>query len=84
MFPGQARARTSADLSPLIARNVEVGAQRPPDVTRVDAVFDGLRRGAPAEDGEHMVDEQRSSSHRAELAVDELVEFGQPHPPNLR
>jgi hypothetical protein len=31
-----------------------------------------------------MVDEQRSSSHRAELAVDELVEFGQPHPPNLR
>jgi hypothetical protein len=31
-----------------------------------------------------MVDQQRSSSHRAELALDKLVEFGQPHPINLR
>jgi hypothetical protein len=84
MFPGQARARTSADLSPLIARDVEVGAQRPPDVTRVDAVFDGLRRGAPAERGQYVVDEQRPPPHGSEVALDKLVEFGQPHPINLR
>jgi hypothetical protein len=31
-----------------------------------------------------VVDEQRLAPHRAELAVDELVEFGQTHRSNLR
>ncbi|MBP1820838.1 hypothetical protein J3E61_004401 [Mycobacterium sp. OAE908] len=31
-----------------------------------------------------MVDEQGGAAHRAELAGDEFLEFGQPHAPNLR
>jgi hypothetical protein len=30
-----------------------------------------------------MIDEQRGAPHRAELCLDELVEFGQPHRMNL-
>jgi hypothetical protein len=68
-----------ADASPLIAGNVEVGAQRPPDVAGVDAVLDCLRAGAPVQAGQHMVDEHRGPADRAELSLDELMEFRQPH-----
>ena len=70
--------------SPLITRDVEVGAQRPPDVAGVNAVLDSLRGGPSAEPTEHVVDEQGGAAHRAELAGDEFLEFGQPHAPNLR
>ena len=46
---GRDGAKTSADPSPLIARHVEVRAQRPPHVAGFDAVLDGLRGGPPAE-----------------------------------
>jgi len=67
----------------LIARHVEVGAQRAPDVAWIDAVLDGLRRGAP-EPGQHVVDEQRGATHRPELTIDEFPEFRQTHVLNLR
>lgn len=70
--------------SPLITRDVEVRAQRAPDVSWVDAVLDGLRGGPPAEPAEHVVDEQRRAAHRTELFFDEAVEFRQPHEPKLR
>jgi len=61
---------------PLVARNIEVGAQRPPHLTGVDTGLDGLLRGLAAESGQHMVDQQRGTPHRAELRLDEFVEFG--------
>ena len=70
--------------SPLIARHVEVGAQRAPHVAWVDPVLDGLRRGASADRGQHVVDEQRRTTHRPELTLDQHLEFRQPHPTNLR
>ena len=76
--------RTGASRSPLVTRHVEVGAERPPHVAWLNAVLDGLRGRAPVETGQHVVDEQRLAPHRAELAVDELVEFGQTHRSNLR
>jgi hypothetical protein len=76
--------RTGASRSPLITRDVEVGAQGSPDVAWLESVFDGLRGGAAAETGQHMIDEQRPAARPAELAVDELVEFGQTHRSNLR
>lgn len=69
--------------SPLIARDVEVGAQRPPHIARLLAVLDGLGSGPAVEGGEHVVDEQRTAPYRAKLAVYELVEFRQPHESNL-
>ena len=68
--------------SPSVAGHVEVGAQRPPHLARVDAVLDGLGR-RPPESGQHMVHQQRCAADRTELSLDELVEFGQPHAPNL-
>ncbi len=44
--------------SPLVAGNVEVGAQRSPHVARVHAVLDGLRGGTTAETRQHVVYEQ--------------------------
>jgi hypothetical protein len=82
--PAPVEPRTNASDSPLIARDVEVGAQRPPDIPWVDAVLDGMHRGSPAETREHMVDEQRPTTHRPELTLDEDVEFRQPHAANLR
>ena len=70
--------------SPLVARDVEVRTQRAPDVTRVDAVLDGLSGGSSAECRERVIDEHRRAAHRPELPLDELLEFGQPHPNNLR
>jgi hypothetical protein len=67
----------------MIARDVEVRAQRPPYVTRVHAVLDGLSGGAP-KSGQHMVDEQGRPARRSELPLDEFVEFRQPHPTKLR
>jgi hypothetical protein len=67
----------------LITRDVKVGAQRPPDVPGIDAVLNGLRRGAPAERGQYVVDEQRPPPHGPEVALDKLVEFGQPHIANV-
>lgn len=34
-----------------MAGNVEVGAQRPPHIARIDALLDGLQSGAPAQSG---------------------------------
>ena len=65
--------------SPFIARDVEIRAQRTPDIARIDAVLDGLRGGAPAEAGQHVVDEHRRRPDLSELALDEIVEFRQPH-----
>ena len=76
--------RTSASQSPLIARDVEVSAQRAPDVARVDAVLDGPGGGPPAELRKYVVDEQRRTAHRPELAFDKFLEFGQTHAPKLR
>jgi hypothetical protein len=70
--------RTNAD-SPLIPRDVEVGAQRPPDIPRVHAILDRLRGRAPTETGKHVVDEHRRAAHRAELSLDQFIEFRQPH-----
>ena len=72
--------RGSGSGSPLVARDVEVGAQRAPDVARVDAVLDGLGGGSSAESRQHVVDEHRRAAHRPELALDEFLEFRQPHP----
>lgn len=69
--------------SPLIAWDIEVGAQRPPHTARLHSVLDGLRGRTALESSEHVVDEQRTTPRRAELAVHELIEFGQPHGPNL-
>ena len=69
--------------SPLVARHVEVGAQRAPHVAWNGAVLDGLRRGAP-EPGQHVVDEQRGTTYRPELTLDEFVEFRQTHVIKLR
>src|SRR4029077_8474634 len=70
----------NAGAPPLVARDVEVGAYRPPHVPRVDAVFDGLGGGSSAESRQHVVDEHRRAAHRPELALDEFLEFRQPHP----
>ena len=70
--------------SPLVTRDVEVGAQRPPDVPWLDAVLDRLGGGSSAECRERVVDEHRRAAHRPELTLDELLEFGQPHRTNLR
>ena len=69
----------NAHKSPLVARDVEVGAERPPHVPRVDAVLDGLGGGSSAESRQHVVDEHRRAAHRPELSLDEFVEFRQPH-----
>jgi hypothetical protein len=63
----------------LITRDVEVRAECPPDSAGLDAVLDGLRRRAAAEAAQDMVDEQRLAPHGTELALDEFVEFSQPH-----
>jgi len=68
---------------PLFAGHVEVGAQSPPDVPGVDTVLDGLNRGAPAESGQHMVDQKRGAAHRTELGLDQFIELGQPHATKL-
>jgi hypothetical protein len=66
-----------------MTRHVEVDAQRPPHVARVDSVLDGLRGRAAAETTQDVVDEHRATSHRAKPAFDEFVEFGQTHGPIL-
>jgi hypothetical protein len=70
--------------SPLVTRDVEVRAQRTPDVAWVHAILDGLRGGAPAETGQYMVDQHRLPTHRSELQLDKLVELRQPHESKLR
>ena len=70
--------------SPLIARDVEVRAQRAPDVAWFDAVLDGLGGGPSTESRQDVIDEQRCSTHRPELAGHEFLEFRQPHATNLR
>lgn len=64
---------------PLLARHVEVGAQRPPYIAGFGTGFDGLRGGAAPHTGQHMVNQQRGTAHGSELPLDEFVEFGQPH-----
>lgn len=49
--------KTGASASPLVARDVEIGAQRAPDVARVHAVLDGLRGSAPAAPGQYVIDQ---------------------------
>ena len=71
------------DRLPLLARHVEIGAQRPPDIPGLDAVLDGLRGRAPVHPGQDVVHEQRRATHRTELPFDEFVEFGQSHENNL-
>ena len=68
---------------PLVTGYIEVGAQRPPHLTGVDTGLNGLLRGPAAESAQHMVNQQRGTPHRAELRLDEFVEFGQPHAINL-
>ena len=68
---------------PLIARDVEVLAQRPPHVTGFHTGLDGLGRGPPADLGQDVVDNQGRPPHRAELGLDELMEFRQTHATNL-
>ena len=83
-LPVPGAANRSADASPLIAGDVEVGAQRPPDVARFDTVLDGLGGGASAKPVSTWSTSSDRAPHRAELALDEFVEFRQPHTPNLR
>ena len=64
---------------PLLARYAEVGAQRPPYVARFHAGLDGLRGGAATQLGQYVVHQQRGSSHRTELRLDEFMEFGESH-----
>jgi hypothetical protein len=68
--------------SPLLAGHVKIGTQGAPHLARVHTILDGLH-GGPPESRQHIVDEQRRSAHRAELLVDQYVEFGQPHVINL-
>ncbi len=80
--PGQRRqepANAPCEESPLVARDVEVRAQRAPDIARVDAVLDGLHGGAPAEAVSTWSTSSDRATHRTELALDEYVEFRQPH-----
>ena len=70
-------------ISPLIARHIEVGAQRPPHVPGVHAGLDGLHGGTPAESGQYMIDQQRGATHRTELHLDQFMELGQPHDTKL-
>jgi hypothetical protein len=72
---------TTANCSPSVARNIEVDAQRPPHITRIDAVLDGLRGRASPEVAEHMVDQHRRPVCGPELLSDELAEFSQAHRP---
>ena len=67
----------------MIARDVEVRAQRPPHVPRIHTVLDRLSGSAP-KSGQHVVDEQGRATRRSELPLDEFVEFGQTHPTKLR
>ena len=64
---------------PLLARYAEVGAQRPPYVARFHAGLDGLRGGAAAQLGQHVVHQQRGTTYRPELRLDEFMEFGESH-----
>jgi hypothetical protein len=65
--------------SPLFARNVEVDAQRPPHLARIEAVLDGLCGRAPPEVGQYMVGQHRRPVCGPKLPSDELVEFSQTH-----
>jgi hypothetical protein len=67
--------RGARKTSPLIARHVEVRAQRAPHVARVDAVLYGLGRSASAELADCVVDEHGRAADRAELTLDEFIEF---------
>ena len=69
--------------SPLVSGHVEIGAQRAPHGTRIDAGLDRLRGSTATQSGQHMVDQHRRRPNRAELHLDEFVEFGQPHGTNL-
>lgn len=80
---GEKTRRLTSCCSPLIARDIEVRTQRPPHTARLHPVLDGLRGGTAVKSTEHVVDDQRTTPHRAELAVYELIEFRQPHRPNL-
>lgn len=64
---------------PLFARHVEVRAQRPPHVAGFDTGLDRLCGGPAAQSGQHVVHKERRTPHRAELGLDEFVEFGQAH-----
>ena len=80
MFDGkQARQRVASGGLPLIAGHVEVRTQRPPDLAGIDAGLDGLHGSTAPKGGQHVVDQQRGTTDRTELPLDEFVEFGQPH-----
>lgn len=65
---------------PLIPGDVEVGAQRPPHLTGIHTVVDGLLGSASTEPGQHVVHQQRRTADGTELGFNEFAEFRQPHP----
>lgn len=69
--------------SPLVARHIKIGAQGAPDITRLHTGLDGLGCGPPPDTRQHVVDDQRRPANSTELRINQVVEFGQPHPTNL-
>ena len=63
----------------MVARHVEVDAQRPPDLTRLDTILDGLGRGPAVEAGQHMIYQHRCAVRSAESQDNPVVELREPH-----
>ena len=66
--------------SPLVAGHVEVDAQRPPDLARLDALLDRLGGGTATEAGQYMVGQHGRAVGGAESQDHSIVELRQPHP----
>jgi hypothetical protein len=67
------------DVSPLVAGHIEVDAQRPPDLARLDTRFDRLGGGAATKPGQYMVQQHGRAVGGAESQDHPIVELRQPH-----
>src|SRR5258708_655532 len=72
-------ARPSRNPLPTASWHIEVRAERPPDIPRIDAPLDGGGAGTPAQRRDHMIGQQRITASRPELGVQQFLELGQPH-----
>ncbi len=59
--------------------HIEFGAQRPPDLARVDTILDRLGAGAAVHRGQDMIGQQQVAAGDAEFGMQEFLEFSQPH-----
>ena len=79
LHAGSIQRTWSPAQSPLVAGHVEVDAQRPPDLARLDALFDRLGGGTAIEAGQDMVDQHRRAIGGTESQDHPIVELRQPH-----